>query len=225
MTLRMKRTALVGALAAGTWGTFYGLGRTWGSTLEERTRYLPGDDLVPAPHLMTDHAITIKANADEIWPWLVQMGWHRGGWYTYRWVDRLFFPGNRASADTILPKHQHLEVGDHIPDGPPETDCFFVVELLEPAKMLVLRSWTHLPPQIRKDARNKMEWTWAFYLDQVAEKETRFLFRVRGNLQPAWLAFTYNALIVPADFLMSRSLCLGLRRRVERKRSEEGVRL
>ena len=69
----------------------------------ERAAALPGDELVVDPQIVCTHAVTIAAGADRIWPWLVQMGWHRGGWYTARWVDRLLFPANRASADRILP--------------------------------------------------------------------------------------------------------------------------
>ena len=151
-----------------------------------------------------------------MWPWLVQVGWHRAGWYTYRWVDRLLFPANPASAESILPEHQKLKVGDRIPYGPPEADCFYVVEILEPNKMMVLRSWTHMPKGMRTNSKNRMEWTWAFYLNEISDSETRLLFRVRGNLEPRWLRGMYQVWIVPADFVMGRSFCLGLRRRVER---------
>ena len=80
-----------------------------------------------------------------VWPWLVQMGWGRGGWYTARWVDRLLFPANGPSADRIVPELQHLRMGDFIPDGPPDTECGLVVEVLEPNEALVLHSTSHLP--------------------------------------------------------------------------------
>jgi hypothetical protein len=216
MALSVKRRTLWSSLIGAAWLTIYSLGRTWGSTLEERTRYLPGDDLIPNPRLTTNHAATIKATPEEIWPWLVQMGWHRGGWYTYRWVDRLLFPANRASAESILPEWQNLKIGDRIPDGPPEASCFYIVQLLEENKMMVLRSWTHLPVPMRENLRYSMEWTWAFYLNELSDSKTRFHFRVRAVIEPAWLRVAYHAVIVPADFIMSRSLCLGLRRRAER---------
>jgi hypothetical protein len=59
------------------------------------------------------------------------MGWGRAGWYTYRWVDRLLFPANGPSADQLRSQHQRLEIGDKVPDGPPEVDCWFTVEQLE----------------------------------------------------------------------------------------------
>src|SRR5512134_3974336 len=79
----------VGAFAAATY-----LGTTWGSTPEERRRRLTSDDLVPEPSFASNHAITMRGRADAVWPWLVQTGWHRAGWYTYRWVDQLLFPAN-----------------------------------------------------------------------------------------------------------------------------------
>src|SRR5215471_19253434 len=61
------------------------LGRHSGVTAEEMRRALPGDDLVPAPPFVTDRATTIGASAAAIWPWIVQMGYHRAGWYTSFW--------------------------------------------------------------------------------------------------------------------------------------------
>ena len=89
------------------------LGRTYGSTAAERRRDLPGDELMARPIAVTTHATTIAAPPERIWPWLLQMGWHRGGWYTAEWVDRLLFPANWPSATTVVPTLQHLDVGDH----------------------------------------------------------------------------------------------------------------
>jgi hypothetical protein len=89
------------------------------------------------------------------------------------------------------------------------------LEVVEANKYLVLGSWTHLPPNLRKDPRNRMEWTWGFYLREAGANATRFLFRVRGNLRPAWLRLAYRLLVVSADFIMARSMCLRLKRRVE----------
>ena len=80
---------------------------------------MPGDDLVTRPSVVSNHAITIDARPDQVWPWLVQMGWHRGGWYTARWVDECLFPENWPSACAIMPEFQVLRVGDFVPDGPP----------------------------------------------------------------------------------------------------------
>jgi hypothetical protein len=208
------KAALVGATSILAWAAAARLGRTWGSTAEERARRLPGDDLVPRPMLGGDHAITIDAAPADVWPWLVQMGWQRGGWYTYRWVDRLLFPLNGPSATAILPQFQDLRIGDHIPDGPPELGCYFVVERMEPERHLVLLSTTHLPPQLLNKDGIVMKWTWTFALEP-ASRGTRFHFRWRAETRPLWLRLIYQALVMPADFMMGRSMCKGLKRRVE----------
>ena len=94
------------------------LGRTHGSTRAERAERLPGDALVRRPSVQTDHAIVIDSPPAAVWPWLVQMGWGRGGWYTARWVDALLFPANGPSSDVIRPDLQDLPVGGFVPDGP-----------------------------------------------------------------------------------------------------------
>src|SRR5919198_776594 len=135
VTEAARRAALAGgaaaALAAAQW-----LGRTSGSTRAERRRRLPGDQLVPEPTVVTNHAVTIPAPPERVWPWLVQMGWHPGGWDTPRWVDRLLFPGNWPSAARLVPDLQRpLAVGERIPDRPPGPP-WFVVEGADQPRLL-----------------------------------------------------------------------------------------
>jgi hypothetical protein len=87
----------------------------WGATAAEATAELPGDTLVPAAQYRSTRAITIDAPASEIWPWLVQVGCLRGGFYSDDLLDNLAHP----SATTIIPELQHLEVGQLIPMSPP----------------------------------------------------------------------------------------------------------
>ena len=191
------------------------LGRTYGSSPGERRRPLPGDDLVVAPSAVTDHATTIEARPEQIWPWLLQVGWGRAGWYTARWVDRLLFPANGPSADRIHPEWQHLEVGSFIPDGAPETGCGMFVERIEADRALVLRSNSHLPASWRRYAQ--LDWTWTFVLAPLADgRHTRFHFRSRWATSPWWLTLGGWLVIVPADFVMSRDMLRGVRRRAER---------
>lgn len=89
---RATTTAVVASAVA--WAALQWLGRCLGSSRQERGRWLPGDELCPRPHVVTTHAITIAASPECVWPWLVQMGWGRGQWYTARWIDRLLFPAN-----------------------------------------------------------------------------------------------------------------------------------
>lgn len=128
-----KRRLAAGALGAVALGeaALVCLGRTYGSIRKERATALPGDGIVSNPKVVTDHAITIDAPPSAVWPWLVQMGWGRGGWYTARWVDRLPFPANGPSADRIVPELQDIGIGTFIPDGAPHTECGLIVEEIE----------------------------------------------------------------------------------------------
>jgi hypothetical protein len=201
-----RRTTLVlGAAALVGYGCLHRLGRTAGSTSAERRAVLPGDDLVADPHMVTDHAITIGAGADEVWRW-----------YTPRWVDRLLFPGNWASLDRLDPRLvRELRVGDRIPDGPPGTAEYRVARVERP-RTLVLHSTTHVPPgwDERYDAR--IDWTWSFDLRELPAGTTRVHLRVRGRMSPPWFAALYLALVVPADYVMAVGMLRGLAERVER---------
>ena len=103
------------------YGALQVLGRRAGSTAEERRMRMPGDELVTQQHILTNHAITIKATPEEVWPWLTQMGWHLGGYYTPEWVDQLLFPQNWPSLDHLDPALlRTLDVGTPSPTGHPE---------------------------------------------------------------------------------------------------------
>ena len=208
--------AAVGSLAAAVAaeGALIRLGLTFGSTAEERSLVLPGDEIVVHPNVVTNHAITIDTPAEYVWPWLVQMGWGRAQWYTARWVDRLLFPNNGPSAEQILPQWQHLKIGDFIPDGRPETKTGLIVEDLQPNHHLVLRSTSHIPLSWRD--RAALDWTWAFVLTPSADgRRTRFLFRSRWATSPWWLTAGGWLGIVQADFVMSRDMLRGVKRRAE----------
>ena len=89
----------------------------WGATQTEARRRYPGDELVPHPAYQTTRAISIRTPVAEIWPWLVQIGYQRGGFYSY---DRLENMSGLdiTSADRIVPEYQHLAVGDSIRIAP-----------------------------------------------------------------------------------------------------------
>jgi hypothetical protein len=201
------------ALAAGE-AALIALGRSYGTTRAEQKMSMPGDDIVERPSVVTDHAITVDAAPEDVWPWLVQMGWGRAGWYTPRWVDTVLFPANAPSAERINPDLQHLDVGDFVPDGPPQTECGFHVAVLEPARALVLHSTSHVPTGWRD--RTELDWSWAFQLTPINDGAgTRFHFRSRWRTAPWWFTSAGWLAVVPADFYMSRGMLRGLRDRCQ----------
>jgi hypothetical protein len=206
-------------LIAGTALTAYGvlqvLGRTAGSTAEERRAQLPGDDLVHHAQMVTNHGIRIGATAEQIWPWLTQLGWHLAGWYTPRWVDRLIFPDNWPSLYRLDPQLvRELRIGDTIPDGPPGT-AEYIVSQVAPPHLLVLRSTTHIPPGWDEKYDARITWTWTLRLLDDDDGSTRVHLRVRGHMAPWWFAALYLATIVPADYIMATGMLRGLKKRVE----------
>ncbi len=191
------------------------LSRRRGATSDERRRTMPGDDLVPGAQVSITRAATLPAAPVEVWPWLVQMGWGRAGWYTPRWVDLLFFPANGPSAQDVRPELQRLAVGDLVPDGPPEARCAFEVTALEPRRHLVLRSTSHLPLTWRDHGLAGVDWSWSFELIPVAGgRRTRLVFRWRSCTWPGWLTAGVHLVVVPADWVMSRGMLRGLSVRV-----------
>jgi hypothetical protein len=209
-----RRFATVLATAVLAEAVLIRLGQTYGSTRDERAMRLPGDDIVSSPKVVTNHAITINAPPEYVWPWLVQMGWHRAGWYTARWVDKLLFPLNWPSANRIIPELQHIQLGDFIPDGAPETKTGLIVEELEPGRAMALHSTSHLPLSWRDKAN--LDWSWTFVLLPIdADRRIRFLFRSRWLTSPWWFTLGGWLGIVPADFIMARDMLNGVKQRSE----------
>jgi hypothetical protein len=207
------------------------LGRRWGASGDEVRAALPGDETVPHSMLETTHAVTIHAPAAAVWPWLVQMGYGRAGWYTnswwYRLVDRYVFHVNMAREERILPHLQRLTVGDVIPDGPPGTAYFTVVEL-ESERTLALYSTTHgtvwLPRALRDNPRLGIhaELSWTFVLDgsETTLERTRLILRSRMSGGPALYRTLARALMPPADFLVARLMLRTIKRNAERTAAE-----
>jgi hypothetical protein len=212
----MYKRKLWGTAALGACATIGGvlltrrLARRSGATTSEVYGALPGDELVPEPQIETTRAITIRAPVAGVWPWVAQVGYHRGGWYTNAWLDKLIWRIDNPSADRILPEYQRLAVGDIVPDGPPGTARFIVAEV-EPGHLLALHDpdGTHIP---------NTSFSWVFVLREINAGMTRLLLRTRATHSARWWTtpLTYIAL-GPADFLMAHVMLLrGIKQRAER---------
>ncbi len=203
--------------------------------MKNTARSFPGDELISDPLIELTYSLDIRADPSAIWPWIVQVGYHRGGWYIDRWWDRIeqtyFWPllvpvearGTwQPPADRILPEYQGLAVGDTIPDGPPGT-AFYEVAALEPERALVLYATTHfkyMAPRFLTGTRYQPRggWSWAFVLEQTSASNTRLTSRWRGTGEPR----LYMKLLKPAiwliDHFQQREILKGIKRRVERVR-------
>jgi hypothetical protein len=164
---------------------------------DEARRPLPGDELVPGARVRWTHGITIHARPTEIWPWLVQMGCRRAGWYSYDGLDN----GGVASADRILPELQRVEVGDIFPWTPTADDGFFV-RAVEPERALVLGG-------------DAVPVSWALVLEPIDEMSTRLVTRGRGAFERFAVGLLLGLVWRPIHFGMQRRQLLNLKRRVE----------
>jgi hypothetical protein len=216
-----RASAALGALAAATAAVYWFVVRPWhlrwGAADEEVARALPGDEMVPDAKISSTHAITIQAAPAEVWPWLVQIGQGRGGFYSYDWIEDAM--GLEIhSADRIVPEYQELRVGDTIPLAP---DAFGLpVAILEPEQAMVLHGDTRLPggamPPLKPG--EYLAASWGFYLIGQADGATRLVERWRADYTPTVMnAVFYRAFLEPGAFLMQRKMLLGIKGRAEQR--------
>jgi hypothetical protein len=160
-------------------------------TAAERNWRIEGDDIVADASAQLTHVTTIDAPPKDVWPWLLQMGCQRAGWYSW---DRLDNAGVR-SADRIIPELQHLAVGDVIPARPVGTEGFEVRRIID-QRALVLGSLT-----------SQWAGTWAFVLEPIGSDQTRLVTRYRAAYAPSWrMAMMLPAITTVHAFMERKQL-------------------
>jgi hypothetical protein len=194
----------------------------WGATDDEVRGSLPGDDLVPTVKVDYTQAITIDAPAEQVWPWLVQIGYGRAGWYTYDWFYKLtgsanFYDGDR-SAERIIPELQDLKVGDTIELA---RGMSFEVVTLEPNRVLVLLARADLDTGEHFELADTMpanyiSISWVYALEEMDGNGSRLIVRWHGDTSSG----LGNALAinVPAEagaLIMQPRLLKGIKARAE----------
>lgn len=192
-----------------------------GATDDELRRTLPGDDLVTRPKLGYTRAITIDAPVEAVWPWLVQFGRGRGGFYSYDTLENLIGCGIH-SVDAILPEHQELHAGDLIRSGRGSMPCWQVVEVVPPRHLVLVGAGTPAAPQVPDIVevvpdRGYVASTWQWVLEPIdGDRRTRLIVRQRETYSPnqAWLWH----LVEPFNFVMEHRMLQGIRQRAERHR-------
>jgi hypothetical protein len=187
------------------------LRRELGRVPSVRKELLPGDELLPQPRFQRTHTRMLEAPPERVWPWLVQMGCQRAGWYSYDLLDNAGIP----SADHLVPRLQHLAVGDIIPGRPTGLEGFGVLQL-ESERLLVLGDPSLLPgggpPQPHAPPWRT---TWAFVLQPVGEEATRLVVRVRADFTPSPRMALVSGLMGAIHELMERAQLRNLQRRVK----------
>jgi hypothetical protein len=178
----------------------------WGATDQESRGPLPGDDFLANPDLVATRAITVGASADEVWPWIAQLGQGRGGFYSYDLLENLV--GCKIhNADRIVSEWQTPKVGDQVklhPDVPLE------VAVVEPGRAFVLHGGVPMG-----DAPPPYDFTWAFVLREQPDGTTRLLSRERYAYTKKWAPLLVEP-VEAVSFLMSQKMLRGIRDRAER---------
>jgi hypothetical protein len=178
----------------------------WGATDEECEGPLPGGDLIENADITATRAITIRASADQVWPWIAQLGQGRGGFYSYDFLENLV-GCDIHSADRINPEWQDVDVGDEVRFAP---EIGLAVASLEQGRSLVLRGGVPIgrtaPPY---------DFTWSFVLRDGPDKTTRLLVRERYAYKRPWARLIVEPTEV-LSFVMSRKMLRGIKNRAER---------
>ncbi|MBN1583386.1 MAG: hypothetical protein JXA89_21935 [Anaerolineae bacterium] len=161
----------------------------WGATAEEVSRAMPGD---LAGRRWT-RALTVAATPEQIWPWLVQWGQGRGGWYSYDWLENLFGLDIHSAA-RIMPEHQNPAIGDAICMG--ANVCVSFVSVIEPNHWF---GWQ------ASDENNKPMWSYTLGLFAVDATHTRLVMRESFDKEAMPPAITF-ATEIPDVVMMQKAL-------------------
>jgi hypothetical protein len=177
---------------------------TWDAIPGQASLSLPGDEIVAQPWESWNHAITIQAPAEEIYPWLAQIGDTRGGFYSYTFIENLFMLAANMDGRYVNARQVHPEWQDP-PRGEGIIANFMAVEALQPGEYVLAASTPEVPG---------VQWTWLWYLQPVDEDTTQLLVRHRfifPEEAPAWAVTA----ILDAGYVMERGMLLGIRERAE----------
>ncbi len=230
--LRRHPSAIPEYLAYLARGLFHPYLLRTGSSSDERKEPLPGDDLVSRPQWQETRATTINVPVHHLWPWIVQLGDRRGGWYW--WTPSEVFPEYRKyviHADTVLEQFQTLNVGDRLSDGGPyvtEERGNWIVRAIEPNRHLVLYAARRVSggPDFDPEKHTPQGiWfvsSWAFVLKPIGEGQSRLLVRLRAIGGPAWLFFFLRLILGKGDTAAHTSMLERIKTRAEAYYNKQG---
>jgi hypothetical protein len=165
---------------------------------DEIERPMVGDDVCLRPQFNAARAVTVHAQPQEIWPWLVQIGFGRAGWYSYDLLDNL----GRHSAERIMPEFQHLALGDWVPMGSRVTP--YTANRVTRMEANLLMLW------------EKGGGTWLWLLKPIDAEHTGLITRMRGRYGWRKPTIVIELILMEiGDPFMMRKCLLGIKRRAE----------
>jgi hypothetical protein len=178
----------------------------WGSSPEEIGAALPGDDLLSRADMTATRAITIDSDAATVWPWLIQIGQGRGGFYSYDVLENLI-GCDIHSTNEIVTEWQHLNVGDQVRLHP---TIALTVAQVDPGRALVLRGGVPIGK-----TQAPFDFTWAFVVTTASGATSRLVVRERYRYLKRWAALIVEPTGL-VSFVMTQRMLHGIARRAER---------
>ena len=210
----MRHRLITGAAAFGAAAAGYAVvARSWhlhwGATVKEPVAVLPGDEFIPEPDLVATRAIAVRAPASDVWPWIVQLGQGRGGFYSYESLENLV-GCDIHNADRIVADWQTLAVGDEVRLHP---EVGLMAAVVKPGEALVLRGGVPM-----SDVEPPYDFTWAFVVQEQLDGTARLLVRERYAYKHSWTPL----LVEPVElisFIMTQKMMRGIRDRAEKAKA------
>jgi hypothetical protein len=176
--------------------------RRWGATDEEVSQAMPGDGLLRPDAPTTTRAITIDAPTEDVYQWLLQIGYGRGGWYSYDWIDN----DGKPSAERIDPGLQRLGVGDRIEMMP---GVGRVVHEIVPNNHIVSGGEAD---------------SWCLLVEPTSDGQTRLISRWRQDWSKTFGTLVWIAVADPGAFVMEQKMLRRIRDLAEIHRAKQPLR-
>ena len=193
----------------------------------------PGQDLIGNPMLDLYYEIEIESTREAIWPWLKQVGYHRGGWYIDTWWDefeqKYFWPSivpkdargtYKPPANEILVEYQNLRKGDLVPDGPPGSAYYEVMEA-KINHLLLLYATSHfkyMAPRFvyKTKFAPRGAFCWAFIIEEIRRNHSRLISWWQAEAYPRAGFLLIKPLMTLVDAAHQKEILKGIKKRVER---------
>jgi hypothetical protein len=186
---------------------------SWGATDEEVSEHLPGDELVEEPAVQVTRGITIEASPEHVWPWIIQIGADRGGFYSYDWLENLFRLDIHSAA-RIVPEWQQRAVGDLVHANAKGTGGWYVMDVRPNDALVVKMANVKASRPARRHDKGSCEFLWTFVVKEGSNGTTRLLVRERVGFGNKLTQF----ILAPTGFVsffMTRKLMRGIKARAE----------